>query len=472
MAENQPQTGSEALPRTKAEGGPDTWGAFRAGCEAAPLIDPARLVGEGGLVVIAPHPDDESLGAAALLIEAGRSGREVGIVALTDGDASHPNSLCVPPARLAEIRQREQEAAVAALGVTNVRWLRLRLPDRFAGRSAGFKDASVKIAAFCEEVRATALSAPHPDDPHSDHHAAAALAEDVLRLRPGLRLLFHPIWSMRLGDEEPYRCDGLLPFRVGTDPDTKARAIACHRSQLGKVVADDPDGFTLPDWFLAAHRGPTEVHVWAKKPGRLPGPDHFAALYADGNDPWQAQTSSYEREKRADNIDQLQRPHYRRGLDIGCGEGRLAAELVAAGKVGAMTGLDRDPSIIARAERRYGDNGRMSFAAGTLPLDLPEGHFDCVVVSEVLYFLDEAEIAALADRMTNQLPSGADMLVVSYLGQTDTPLSGRESHDLFVACFGDRCRTISLRVRERYLAELLRFSPEDAEATADDGRAR
>ncbi|NDW05328.1 bifunctional PIG-L family deacetylase/class I SAM-dependent methyltransferase [Jiella pacifica] len=463
---------ADTSPKTRPEARAETWGAFRARCEAAPLTDAARLVGEGGLVVLAPHPDDETFGASALLLEAARSGRAVGIVALTDGDASHPNSQAVSRAQLAEIRRGEQEEAVATFGVADARWLRLGLPDSAAGRSAGFAAAAEKIAAFCDEMSATTLCAPHPDDPHIDHQAAAVLAETVLRLRPALRLLFYPIWSMRLGDGEPYRSNGLLPFRIATDPEMKARATACHRSQLGEVIEDDPSGFALPDWFLEAQGEPTEVYVWAKKPGLPPGPDHFAALYADDGDPWQAQNSPYEVEKRADNIDQLARSHYREGLDIGCGEGHLAAELIAAGKVDAMAGLDRDPSIVARAERRYGDDARLHFRAGALPEDLPEGRFDCVIVSEILYFLDEAAIAALALRLADRLAPGADILIVSYLGPTDTPLSGREAHDLFVACLGEACRTISCRRRERYVAELLRFVPEGAARMEGDGTTR
>ena len=462
---------AETSPETWLQTSPQTWGAFRARCEAAPETDPARLVGGGGLVVLAPHPDDETFGASALLLEAARSGRAVGIVALTDGDASHPNSRAVSRGELAAIRRVEQEEAVAALGVADVRWLRLGLPDTAAGQSAGFAVAAETVAAFCDELGASALSAPHPGDPHIDHHAAAELAETVMRLRPALRLLFYPIWSMRLGDDEPYRSGGLLPFRLATDPQAKARATARHRSQLGQVIVDDPSGFTLPDWFLDAQRQPTEVHAWARKPGLPPGPEHFSALYADGADPWQARSSSYELDKRADNVDQLVRTDYCNGLDIGCGEGHLAAELVAAGKVAAMTGLDRNPSIVARAERCHGADARLRFCAGALPEDLPDGRFDCVIVSEVLYFLDEAAIAALATRLVERLAPGADILIVSYLGPTDTPLSGREAHDLFLACLGKSCRTISCRLRDRYMAELVRFWPEGAAATGDDGTA-
>ena len=444
-----------------------TYADWTARLATAPETEAGRLIGQGGLVVVAPHPDDETFGAAALICEAARTGRAVGIVAVTDGEGSHRRSVAVSREALAAIRRAEQEAAVAELGVANAPWLRLQLPDGGSGRDPRFAAAAERVATFCDAIGASALSAPHPDDPHPDHHAAAALAEAVRALRPRLRLLFYPVWSMRLAGDAPYRGDDLLPFRVSVDEDTKARAIACHASQLGSVIDDDPDGFTLPSWFLDAQASPYEIHSLAPMPGTVPPPEHFASLYADDGDPWHARASRYEVEKRADNGDQLQGRSYERGLDIGCGEGHLAAALVDAGIVRHMTGLDRDTGIVARANARHGENAALSFVTGALPDGLPDSAFDLVVISEVLYFLDEQSLAALVRQLGHRLHPGADLLVVSYLGETGTPLSGRAAHDLFAALFGTALRTVSLRERENYLAELFRFSPPGGAALAD-----
>lgn len=227
-----------------------TWGTYRARCEGAPLTDASRLFGDGGLVVLAPHPDDETFGASALITEAARMARPVGIVALTDGDASHCASKLVSRGQLALIRRNEQAEAIRVHGITDPKWLRLALPDGGSSRDERFASAAGHVAEFCDLIGASVLSAPHPDDPHPDHHAAASIAAAVLDLRPSLRLLYHPIWSMRLADDEPYRDDGFLPFRVPVNVERKAAAIACHRSQLGLIVSDDPEGFSLPDWFL------------------------------------------------------------------------------------------------------------------------------------------------------------------------------------------------------------------------------
>ena len=450
----------------------DTHAHWLARCAKVPSTQADRLLGTGGLVVIAPHPDDETLGASALLSEAARSERPVGIVALTDGEASHPNSRAFSRRRLADVRRSEQEAAVTALGLREVRWLRLGLPDGGAGRDPQWADAPARIAAFCHATGAETLSAPHPDDPHPDHHAAAALAEEVRSLRPDLRLLFYQVWSMRLSGEAPYRHGTLLPFKIAIDPEAKRRAIACHASQLGRLIADDPDGFVLPDWFLTAQAAPQEIHALAPMRGAVPPATHFAALYAEGGDPWHVRSSRYEAQKRADNCDQLRGRTYPAGLDVGCGEGHLSRALIESGIALGVTGIDREAAIVERASSAHADLAPLTFRRGSLPDDLPDGAFDLVVMSEVLYFLDEQGLAALAAQLERRLAPGADLLIVSYLGETGTPLSGRASHDLLVALFGKTLRSISLRSRESYQAELLRFHPEAEEGSADTAPSR
>lgn len=57
--------------------------------DAAAII---RAVGTRRLVIVAPHPDDETLGCGLLIAAAVRAGVRVAVIALTDGQASHPGS--------------------------------------------------------------------------------------------------------------------------------------------------------------------------------------------------------------------------------------------------------------------------------------------------------------------------------------------------------------------------------------------
>ena len=61
-----------------------------------------QRLGDGGLVV-APHPDDESLACGGLIAEARAQGRLVRVVIVSDGTGSHPASKAYPNARLRDL---------------------------------------------------------------------------------------------------------------------------------------------------------------------------------------------------------------------------------------------------------------------------------------------------------------------------------------------------------------------------------
>src|ERR1700712_5832000 len=69
--------------------------------------DPISLEGLSRMVVVAAHPDDESLGAGGLLASASRSGLTVDLLCATDGEGSHPDSPTRTPEELAVIRAEE-----------------------------------------------------------------------------------------------------------------------------------------------------------------------------------------------------------------------------------------------------------------------------------------------------------------------------------------------------------------------------
>ncbi|WP_185984785.1 bifunctional PIG-L family deacetylase/class I SAM-dependent methyltransferase [Aureimonas mangrovi] len=425
---------------------------------SAPVAGAARLVGEGGLVILSPHPDDETIGCSTFIREAGRSRRPLGIVAMTDGEGSHRSSRTFDAKRLGAIRAREQEAAVRALGCDHARYLRLALPDGASGRSAGFSTAIDEVAAFCVELGATALAAPHPDDPHPDHHAAAAMASALRGRMPRLRIIFYEVWIRRLDAEDGWREDALTPFRLRTDPRAKRTAIDEHASQLGRVVDDDPDGFALPAWFIDDACGPFEPCSWLALPGTGPGAEHFAELYAEGGDPWHVRSSAYELEKREAAVNLLGERRYPRMLEAGCGEGHLTAALLQAGITAQAIGFDREPLIVDRANAMgWGSSAR--FVTGTMPDAMPAGGYDLIVFSEVLYFLGEAELTQLAAQVRDLLNPGGSVLAVCYRGRTDTPLSGRDALDFFAAALGDEFVTEAVHETRDYRMELLELRP-------------
>ncbi len=438
------------------------YGDWCARHDVAPVVDPLLLIGAGGLVVIAPHPDDEALGASGLLLAAAQAGRAVGLVALTDGEGSHRGSAEWPPERLAARRREEQALAMAELGCETAEMLRLALPDGASRWHDDFAGAAEKVAALCDRTGATALASTVLFDPHPDHEAAALLAEAVHRLRPHIRLLSYPVWSLRHPEDKEVDVEGLHPFRIETPIVEKARAIARHETQMGSVVTDDPEGFALPDWFLRHHQGPFECVFWHMRPGIPPGAEHFETLYRGDNDPWGARDSAYEIEKREDVIHFLGDDWQGSAIEIGCGEGHLSAAL--ATRFSAVTGFDLDPNIVARANARHGAPGRVEFHVGRMPDDFPDLPFDLLVLSEMLYFLTEPEIETLLSRACRKSRPGAGLLLVNYLGPTDTPLSGDDAADFLRMVAAEKLTLERSIRRDRYRLDLLRFRAPPGEA--------
>jgi LmbE family N-acetylglucosaminyl deacetylase len=72
------------------------------------------------VLVVVPHPDDESLGCGGLIASLAVTGRLFHTVFVTDGGASHPGSREWPRHRVAAQREKEAAAALAHLGIGTI----------------------------------------------------------------------------------------------------------------------------------------------------------------------------------------------------------------------------------------------------------------------------------------------------------------------------------------------------------------
>lgn len=214
----------------------------------APLRD--ALSGHEKIVVLAPHPDDETLGCGGLLARA-FAGAGAHVICLTDGSASHPGSQDWPPARLADKRRGELTDALEILGgeATDLTWL--GHPDsRLHEVSAA--EILPALTAVIDSQAARHVFVPAREDKHCDHQTTAKLADALRAQHPDVHFHSYPVWSRF---DDPNFTENTTPY----DPLTldtaahraaKATAIRAHRSQLGQVVQDDPEGFVLPDAMI------------------------------------------------------------------------------------------------------------------------------------------------------------------------------------------------------------------------------
>ena len=237
--------------------------AYLAALDALPFGTVGDLVGRDPFLVLAPHPDDETLGCGGLLIAAERDGVPGHVLILTDGAASHPNSRRYPPPALAALRRGEAARALAALGLPAGRLDHLGLRDAATPSDGPEFDAAVDaIAARAGAIGARTLFVTWGHDPHCDHETAFAMARATAR-RERLRLWAYPVWGLHLPpdddlDEAPPRG---LRLDVAADRAAKRRALDCHASQVTRLIDDDPGGFSFTDSQLAPLLGEAERFI-------------------------------------------------------------------------------------------------------------------------------------------------------------------------------------------------------------------
>ena len=83
-------------------------------------------------------------------------------------------------------------------------------------------------------------------------------------LSPRPRLVEYPIWAWASSDPTDLPNAGeVVARRLDIRPhlDLKRRAVRTYRSQITDLIADDPEGFRLPDEFLAHFDRPYEVFI-------------------------------------------------------------------------------------------------------------------------------------------------------------------------------------------------------------------
>ncbi len=238
---------------------------------ALPELALEAVCGAGDPLVLAPHPDDESLGCGGLIARAVASGRAPLVVVLTDGAGSHPGSAAYPAARLAAVREAETLEAVRQLGLGPERVVFLGEPDTRAPLGGAALDAVAgRLCALVERHRCTSLLASWAHDPHCDHLAADRVAR-VAAAQCGVAHWSYPVWGWTLPDDAVVLGGAVTGGRLdmGTHGGAKRRAVAAHRSQHGLVVRDDPGGFVLPRGLLHHFEGAWEVFL---RPGAEAAP--------------------------------------------------------------------------------------------------------------------------------------------------------------------------------------------------------
>lgn len=386
---------------------PGVWTTFLAGLDP----DPVELRGTGSVVVVAPHPDDETLGAGGLVATAADAGIPVHVLLGTRGERSHPDSPTTTAAALAERRGTEFRAALRVLHPTATA-TELDVPDGGVREHAAvLRDALVRRLAGA--ARPTLVVAPWRCDGHRDHRVAGEVAEQVVAATPGATFLAYPIWAWHW-DAPPAGSDADSDAR-GNDAaaaampwsraralhldaavrDRKARALDAYPSQT-RPLSPAPGDEAVVDARHAAHH--LRAEEWYFAPVRSRSRESFDAHYARKPEGWDFEGSWYERRKRAVTLAVLPRERFRSALELGCATGVLTAALTE--RADDVLGTDLAAAALQRARLRAPS---ARFALAAFPEEWPEGRRDLVVLSEVGYYLSPDDLDRTVDRVLDTL---------------------------------------------------------------------
>jgi LmbE family N-acetylglucosaminyl deacetylase len=187
---------------------------------ATPVHLPARRT-----IVVAPHPDDETLSSGGLIMRQIARRVPVTVVAVTDGEAAYP-SWSAPG--LAAARREEQATALSLLGVPAAATVRLGLPD--SSVAAHQDDLAEHLDRLVEP--GDVIVAPWRHDWHADHEACGRAAETVARANR-CTLFGSLFWALHRVEPEDHP-DARIAALSLTDDEAMWRRVALrsHASQF------------------------------------------------------------------------------------------------------------------------------------------------------------------------------------------------------------------------------------------------
>ena len=204
------------------------------------------------ILVVTPHPDDETFTSGGTLAKLAANGNDIHVVIYTSDNAGSTDPTMTHD-RLKAIRKAEEEDACRILGIDprNITWLghddgMLEYVDR--------RELTKRVAREVRRTRPDALFSVDPGAPYeqyhkSDHRSGAFITVDAIRAArwrlyfPELEAEGFAAWSVPLvffyySAQPNYTVD------ITDVAETKSRAAAAHISQFGRLVGRYDENIT------------------------------------------------------------------------------------------------------------------------------------------------------------------------------------------------------------------------------------
>ena len=196
------------------------------------------------VLVISPHPDDESIGCGGTIRKHVLKGDAVHVIFLTSGEAGGHGRSVTDTLRLRELEARK---AADILGLTTIEFW--RLPD---GKLKVTRPVLERLRRTIDNLQPSLLYVTHEREMHRDHRAAERIVARTLSMCDGARpkVLMYEVWTPLQDIDRVEDISDVIEIKIA--------AVRAYRTQCAAMRFDDAVK------GLNRYRG--EMHSWPGGP--------------------------------------------------------------------------------------------------------------------------------------------------------------------------------------------------------------
>ncbi|QRN80028.1 MAG: methyltransferase domain-containing protein [Nocardiopsis sp. BM-2018] len=176
------------------------------------------------------------------------------------------------------------------------------------------------------------------------------------------------------------------------------------------------------------------------------GEAYFDAVYAGSQDPWGFRTRWYEQRKRDLTLSSLPRERYARAFEPGCAIGVLTRGLAA--RCDEILAWEGAPEAAARARADLADLPHVEVTRARVPDAWPQGAFDLVVLSELLYYFDDRDLETLLKQTVDSLAAEGTLVAVHWRHPVEDHVRSGDDVHRWASARTDLVRTVQHEERD------------------------